>query len=78
MQIFRKSVNIVFLVPKTQYLVQIKRTRTRVCRGSAYAFMHRPTGERIPPTDTLITLADFYGVSLDYIVGRTDNPKINK
>ena len=39
--------------------------------------MHRPTGERIPPTDTLITLADFYGVSLDYIVGRTDNPKIN-
>ena len=49
-----------------------------MCRGSAYAFMHRPTGERIPPTDTLITLADFYGVSLDYIVGRTDNLKINK
>lgn len=47
-------------------------------RGSAYAFMHRPTAERVPPTDTLITLADFYGVSLDYIVGRTDNPKINK
>lgn len=47
-------------------------------RGSAYAFMHRPTGERIPPTVTLITLADFYGVSLDYVVGRTDNPKINK
>ena len=40
--------------------------------------MHRPTGERIPPTDTLITLTDSYGVSLDYIVGRTDNPKINK
>ena len=38
----------------------------------------RPTGERIPPTDTLITLADFYGVSPDYIVERTDNPKINK
>lgn len=35
-------------------------------------------GERIPPTDTLITLADFYGVSLDYIVGRTDKPEINK
>lgn len=35
-------------------------------------------GERVPPTDTLITLADFYGVSLDYIVGRTDNPEINR
>ncbi|MBO5332883.1 MAG: helix-turn-helix transcriptional regulator [Clostridia bacterium] len=35
-------------------------------------------GERIPPTETLIVLADFYGVSMDYIVGRTDNPEINK
>ena len=35
-------------------------------------------GERIPPTDTLIRLADFYEVSIDYILCRTDNPKINK
>ena len=35
-------------------------------------------GERIPPTETLITLADFYNVSIDYILCRTDNPKINK
>ena len=36
------------------------------------------SGERIPPTDTLMRLADFYGVSMDYIMCRTDNPKINK
>lgn len=36
------------------------------------------TGERIPPTDTLIRLADFYGVSIDYILCRTDNPEVNK
>ena len=35
-------------------------------------------GERIPPTETLLVLADFYDVSIDYILGRTDNPKINK
>ena len=35
-------------------------------------------GERIPPTDTLITLADFYGVSIDYILCRTENPEINE
>ncbi len=35
-------------------------------------------GERIPPTDTLITLADFYGVSIDYILCRTENPEINR
>ena len=33
--------------------------------------------ERIPPTETLMVLADFYGVSMDYIMGRTDNPEIN-
>ena len=35
-------------------------------------------GERVPPTDTLIRLADFYDVSIDYILCRTENPKINK
>ncbi len=34
-------------------------------------------GERIPPTETLLRLADFYGVSIDYILCRTENPKIN-
>lgn len=35
-------------------------------------------GERIPPTETLIKLADFYNVSIDYILCRTDNPNIQK
>ncbi len=35
------------------------------------------TGERIPPTETLLILADFYGVSLDYILCRTDNPNVS-
>jgi len=35
-------------------------------------------GDRIPPTETLIILADFYNVSMDYIMGRTENPEINK
>ncbi len=35
------------------------------------------SGERIPPTETLIILADFYGVSIDYILCRTENPDIN-
>jgi len=36
------------------------------------------TGERIPPTDALLVLADFYGVSIDYILCRTDKPEINR
>ncbi len=33
---------------------------------------------RIPPTETLVILADFYDVSIDYILMRTDNPAINQ
>ncbi|MGN0562396.1 MAG: helix-turn-helix domain-containing protein [Candidatus Fimenecus sp.] len=34
--------------------------------------------ERVPPTETLFILAEFYGVSIDYILCRTDNPNLNK
>ena len=30
------------------------------------------------PLEHLLNLADFYGVSIDYILDRTDNPNINK
>ena len=36
------------------------------------------SGERIPPTDVLMILADFYNVSIDYILCRTDNPKLQR
>ncbi|MBQ2795999.1 MAG: helix-turn-helix transcriptional regulator [Oscillospiraceae bacterium] len=32
------------------------------------------SGYRDIPTDMLISLADFYNTSVDYILGRTDNP----
>ena len=35
------------------------------------------TGKRTPPTGTLIMLAEYFNVSIDYLVGRTDNPEIN-
>ena len=35
-------------------------------------------GERVPSTETLMQLADFYGVSMDYIMGRTDRKEINR
>lgn len=31
-------------------------------------------GERIPPTETLIILADFFDTNIDYLLDRTDNP----
>lgn len=42
------------------------------------AYSYYENGGRDIPTITLIRLADFYDVSVDYILGRTDNPKTNK
>lgn len=32
----------------------------------------------IPTANVIISLADYFGVSADYLLGRTDNPAINK
>lgn len=34
--------------------------------------------DRVPPTETLLILANFYNVSIDYILCRTDKPEINR
>ena len=57
---------------KTQLQVQID-------TGIEQALLSKyETGLRVPPTETLILLADYYNVSMDYIMGRTDNPQINR
>ena len=56
----------------TQIAVQMK-------TGIEQALLSKfENGERTPPTETLMRLAEFYDVSMDYIMGRTDNPKVNK
>ncbi len=35
-------------------------------------------GEREPVSEYLVPLADYLGCSVDYLLGRTDNPKINQ
>ncbi|MBQ3235646.1 MAG: helix-turn-helix transcriptional regulator [Clostridia bacterium] len=36
------------------------------------------TGERQADYTTLIKFADYFDVSIDYLLERTDNPKINR
>lgn len=36
------------------------------------------TGEREPGITELITLADYFRVSVDYLLGRTNNPSMQK
>lgn len=36
------------------------------------------TGEREPGLNELIKIADYFGVSIDYLLLRTENPEINR
>jgi len=45
---------------------------------SQQVYSNYELGQRDIPTDVLIRLADFYHVSIDYLLGQTPNPKRNK
>ena len=45
---------------------------------SQQVYSNYELGQRDIPTDILIKLSTLYGVSVDYILGITDNPIINK
>lgn len=46
------------------------------CSQRVYSNYER--GDIDIPTATLIKIADFHKVSVDYLLGRTNNPQINK
>jgi len=45
---------------------------------SVVAIQNYENDRRKPAYDVLIALADYFNVSIDYLVGRTDNPEINR
>ncbi|MDO4333242.1 MAG: helix-turn-helix transcriptional regulator [Eubacteriales bacterium] len=45
---------------------------------SQRAYSHYENGTRDIPTEILIAIADFYDVSIDYLLERSDNKRINK
>ena len=46
----------------------------KVLNLGSRTYQYYESGEREPPLSTLIRLADFYGVTLDYLAGRSDVP----
>lgn len=46
------------------------------CSQRVYSNYER--GERDIPTDVLIRLSELYGVSVDYLLGLTNDPRRNK
>ena len=63
------------------HLTNIRRskgfTQKQVADGigiSEVGLQNYENGRRKPAFDVLVALADFYDVSLDYLVGRSDDP----
>lgn len=51
---------------------------SKVLNCSQQVYSNYELGQRDIPTDVLIKLSNFYTVSVDYILGITDNPKVQK
>ncbi|MBQ7769835.1 MAG: helix-turn-helix transcriptional regulator [Clostridia bacterium] len=46
----------------------------KILNMSQTGYSKYETGENDIPTKSLIQLADYYDTSIDYLLGRTDNP----
>ena len=57
-------------------LTQTQMGEVLSCSQRVYSNYER--GDIDIPTTTLCKLADFHHVSVDYLLERTDNPKVNK
>lgn len=57
-------------------LTQKEMAKNLNCSQQVYS--NYELGQRDIPTDVLIKLSLFYNVSVDFILGLSDNPKINK
>ena len=57
-------------------LTQTDMGKVLSCSQRVYSNYER--GDIDNPTTTLIKIADFHNVSVDFLLGRTDNPKLNK
>ena len=57
-------------------LTQTDMGKVLSCSQRVYSNYER--GDIDIPTTTFIKIADFHNVSVDFLLGRTDNPKLNK
>lgn len=72
---------IVFIFPRLRHLREdrdlTQEKLAKILGMSQTGYSKYETGENDIPTNILIALADFYNTSIDYILGRTDNPHSN-
>lgn len=64
---------------KIRLKMDLKQTEVAAAAGlSLRTYQRYEYGQRQPTADVLVALANFYDVSIDYLVGRTNNPNMNR
>ena len=71
------------MIPNRLRLLRAERSLTQrnVARGADIAerqYQTYESGARAPSCETLIALANFFNVSIDFLVGRTDKQEVNR
>ncbi|MDY4692441.1 MAG: helix-turn-helix transcriptional regulator [Blautia sp.] len=51
---------------------------SQILHISQRSYSHYETGSRNIPVEMLIRLANYYNISIDYLVGRTDKKEVNR
>lgn len=55
----------------------LQRDISEILNCTQVCYSRYELGKRDIPTEVLVKLADYYSVSIDYILGQTDNPQRN-
>ena len=55
-----------------------QRELSEILHISQRSYSHYETGSRNIPIEMLIRLANYYDISVDYLIGRTDKKEMNK
>ena len=55
-----------------------QRQLSEILHISQRSYSHYQTGSRNIPIEMLIRLANYYDISIDYLVGRTDKKEMNE
>lgn len=64
---------------KIRLKMDLKQTEVAAAAGlSLRTYQRYEHGQRQPTADVLVALANFYDVSIDYLVGRTNTPNMNR
>lgn len=73
------------MITLSERLIKLKETNNLLQKDiaksvglSLRSYQRYEYGEREPTASIIIKLCDYFNVSADYLLGRTDNPEINK